>query len=171
MHAMHHARRRTTLAAIVAALPLISACASSDDAREPSDEIMPPSIAFASLVANEWSVASVDGAPPPSGCVPTLVFSDLVPSSGKDVFVGRAGGLAGVNRASAEVTVGPDDAIRFGPIIATRMAGPEPHMRFERAYLDALQGATAYTVSIDGMTLTITGGAKVVLSSTGESPR
>lgn len=171
MRTTRHARRRTVLVTLAAALPLLNACASSDDAREPSGETMPASIAFASLVVNEWTVTSVDGAPPPSGCTPTLAFSDLVPSGEKDVFVGRASGLAGVNRASSEAAVGPEDTIRFGPIIATRMAGPEPHMRFERAYLDALQGASAYTVSIDGMTLTITGSAKVVLNNAGESPR
>ncbi|MBU3683204.1 MAG: META domain-containing protein, partial [Phycisphaerales bacterium] len=51
---------------------------------------------------------------------------------------GRASGFAGVNRYFADVTFGsvtsPPEPLRFGPVGATRMAGPPERMALEGAF-------------------------------------
>lgn len=55
---------------------------------------------------------------------------------------GRASGFAGVNRYFADVTFGsvtvPPEPLRFGPVGATRMAGPPNRMALEEAFTSML---------------------------------
>ena len=55
---------------------------------------------------------------------------------------GRASGFAGVNRYFADVTFGsvtvPPEPLRFGPVGATRMAGPPERMALEEAFTSML---------------------------------
>ena len=60
----------------------------------------------------------------------------------------RVPGESAVNRRGGPYTVGPDAAMSVGPLVSTRMGGPEPAMRAEQAYLAVLEcGAGAGRVS------------------------
>jgi putative lipoprotein len=78
---------------------------------------------------------------------------------------GTAAGFAGCNRFSG--TFQTDGArLRFGPIVATRMACPEPTMQLETAFLGALDATTAY--ALDGKTLAFLAGERVAARFTRE---
>ena len=62
---------------------------------------------------------------------------------------GQISGHSGVNSYSGPYTLGPGQAFSVGDIASTEMAGPEPAMRAERAYLTLLGEATSYK-SADG---------------------
>jgi heat shock protein HslJ len=85
-----------------------------------------------------WSVSSID----PADFTITASFAD-----------GRIGGTSAVNSYGGPYTTGPDDAFSTGEIASTLMAGPEPAMRAEEAYMELLQAAASYEVA--GGTLTL----------------
>ena len=62
-------------------------------------------------------------------------------------------GDSGVNSYSGAYTAGGDGAFRAGPIAGTMMAGPQPAMDAEAAYLRRLEAAKAYAVSGDTLVL------------------
>jgi heat shock protein HslJ len=64
---------------------------------------------------------------------------------------GRLTGNGGVNTYSADYTTTPEGTITIGPIITTKMAGPQELMDQEAQYLAAL--ASAKTYSLHGKTL------------------
>ena len=66
---------------------------------------------------------------------------------------GKISGHSGVNSYSGSYTTGSNDAFSVGEIAATQMAGPEPAMRAERAYLTLLRQARSYSRA--GRTLTL----------------
>ncbi|MCA3006706.1 MAG: META domain-containing protein [Planctomycetaceae bacterium] len=115
-----------------------------------------------SRLAGEWTLKSVDGRAvslPAGGGErggPTLQF---------DEGFSRAAGLAGVNRYSAALdATGLDQGkLKFGPAIATRMAGPPELMRLETDFLGMLDKVDGWTLSQDGRTLTLTAGGKAGL--------
>ena len=63
---------------------------------------------------------------------------------------GRASGFAGVNRYFAEAKPGnaraQPEPLRFGPVGATRMAGPPERMELERAFTAMLEGVRSFSV-------------------------
>lgn len=97
-----------------------------------------------------WLVEEIAGARMQAP-VPTLEFRPD----------GRVGGKASCNNYGGAYKV-DDGRIEFGPMVATKMACPEPMMSQEHALLSALQGKLAYAVN--GAMLTIDGaeGRKVV---------
>ena len=60
----------------------------------------------------------------------------------------RASGLAGVNRFGGTYTV-QGDTLRFGPLMATKMAGTPEQNELERRYLDALAETTRWRLAND----------------------
>ena len=65
---------------------------------------------------------------------------------------GRASGFAGVNRYFAEATVGnainhANVPLRFGPVGATRMAGPPERMALEQAFTSMLGGVRSAAIA------------------------
>ena len=60
---------------------------------------------------------------------------------------GRATGRGGVNRFGSTYVVGPEDAIAFGTVASTRMAGPEAAMAQEAALLAALDDAARFDLT------------------------
>ncbi len=102
------------------------------------------------LENSAWLVEEIAGAKMQAP-VPTLEFRPD----------GRVGGKASCNNYGGAYKV-DGGRIDFGPMVATKMACPEPLMSQEHALLTALQGKVGYAVN--GNTLTIDGaeGRKVV---------
>jgi heat shock protein HslJ len=85
-----------------------------------------------------WTLNSLD----PSAFTITAAFKD-----------GRISGRSAVNTYSGAYTAGSDGDFGTRQLISTRMAGPEPAMRAETAYLTLLDGARSYSVADHTLTL------------------
>ena len=83
-----------------------------------------------------WTLSSLD----PGAFTITAMFAD-----------GKISGRSAVNSYSGPYTAGSDGAFSVGEIASTQMAGSEPAMRAEGAYLTLLQQARSY--SLAGRTL------------------
>ena len=66
---------------------------------------------------------------------------------------GRISGSSGVNTYGGPVKVGPGSAFSAGPLASTMMAGPEPAMRAESAYVTLLGQAKSFKVVSGTLTL------------------
>lgn len=73
-------------------------------------------------------------------------------------------GFSGVNQYSGPYTAGDDGALEIGDIASSLMAGPEPLMQAEGAYLKALKGCDGWEV--EGGTLTLKTGEEATLTFT-----
>lgn len=71
---------------------------------------------------------------------------------------GQISGNSGVNTYSGPCTLGPGEAFAAGPLAGTMMAGPEPAMRAEGAYLTLLDQAASYKMADGRLTLYDEGG-------------
>jgi len=90
-----------------------------------------------------WTVSSID----PANVMITAEFAQ-----------DRLSGNSGVNSYSGPYKLGPGDTFAGGPFAGTLMAGPEPTMRAESAYLQLLGQAKSYKVSHGTLTLYEEGG-------------
>ncbi len=86
----------------------------------------------------EWTLSSLN----PADFTITAQFAD-----------GKVSGNSGVNSYSGAYKTGPSDAFSVGQIAGTEMAGPEPAMRAEGAYLTLLSQATSFEVADGRLTL------------------
>jgi hypothetical protein len=71
---------------------------------------------------------------------------------------GRISGSTGVNAYGGPYTLGPGAVFSTGPLAVTLMAGSEPAMRVERAYLELLGQAKSYRLAGSRLTLYDQGG-------------
>jgi heat shock protein HslJ len=85
-----------------------------------------------------WSLSSLD----PNDFGITATFAD-----------GQISGASAVNSYGGPYTTGPGTAFSTGDLASTMMAGPEPAMRAETAYLTLLREAAAFKLSGDTLTL------------------
>ena len=85
-----------------------------------------------------WSLSSLD----PNDFTITAAFAD-----------GKISGKSAVNTYGGPYTEGPGDAFSVGDLASTMMAGPEPDMRAETAYLTLLAQAKSYKLDGGGLTL------------------
>lgn len=133
---------RTRLAVLAFALALGTAgCESAISNDETNDP----------LASRDWVALSILGKPviKPGGV--TMSFGE-----------GRVSGRGGCNRYSGTADYA-NGAIKVGPLISTKMACMEDGiMQQESAYLNALQGATRYTIGGDGKLTIATGGGAIV---------
>lgn len=63
------------------------------------------------------------------------------------------GGFSGVNQYGGPYTAGDDGSLEIGELASTMMAGPEPLMDAEQAYLELLRGCDGWAVDGDKLTL------------------
>lgn len=103
-------------------------------------------------IAGEWTLVTIGG----EEVAALLSADDRSPT----VRIGGDGGLsgfAGVNRINGSLDAEKLLSGRWeiGPMLSTKMAGPEPMMALEGRFLEALQSATA--VTLDGGRLTLSG--------------
>ena len=85
----------------------------------------------ATFEGTNWRVVAIDGEATPPTADYRMEFTG-----------GRAGGRFGCNRFGGTYAAA-GNTITFGPMIATRMACPEPAMSFENNGLKVLQQAVA----------------------------
>jgi putative lipoprotein len=91
----------------------------------------------------EWTLSSLDA----RDFEITAQFAD-----------GTISGRGGVNSYGGPYTVGARQSFKVGSIASTEMAGPEPAMRAEGAYLTLLGQARAYRLEAGRLTLLDAGG-------------
>jgi heat shock protein HslJ len=90
-----------------------------------------------------WTLVAVDGAPITAvGKKPTLEVSED----------GSVTGVGGVNRFNTNVEL-VDGRLSFGPVAATKMAGPPEAMDLENTYLARLGAVSSYEVGDDTLRL------------------
>lgn len=90
-----------------------------------------------------WTLSSLS----PSDFAITAAFAD-----------GEISGRSGVNSYGGPYRLGSGDSFAAGPLAVTQMAGPEPAMRAERAYLVLLGQARSYESTEGRFTLFDEGG-------------
>jgi heat shock protein HslJ len=117
--------RRSALLALGA---LLAACATSPAPRLDGTTWRLSAWSVSSLRADEFEI--------------TARFAD-----------GGVSGRSAVNTYTGAVTIGPGNAIAFGPMATTRMAGPEPAMRAEGIYLRLLGDARSWSIDDGKLTL------------------
>jgi heat shock protein HslJ len=96
----------------------------------------------------EWTLSSLD----PADFTITAQFAD-----------GQVSGNSCVNTYSGSYQAGPGEAFSVQQIAVTEMAGPEPAMRAESAYLTLLGQATSFKVADGRLTLYDQGGNESLL--------
>lgn len=169
-------RSCTGLSNAFVCLVLVAAGCSStmqrDDKR--ADQSGAGATRLPNIAGTEWSCIELigpDGASVPvTDQPPTIVIATA----------GKASGFAGVNRYFSEVTFGNSitnvTPIRFGPVGATRMAGPPERMQLEGAFtsmLERVQSAKVVTgsgTSAAGPTLVLSDGERVLARFTPGAP-
>jgi heat shock protein HslJ len=92
---------------------------------------------------SEWTLSSLS----PADFTITAAFAD-----------GQMSGRSGVNRYGGPYTLGSDHAFAVRQLSSTEMAGPEPAMRAESAYMKLLGQARSYRLGKGRLTL-LDGGA------------
>lgn len=90
-----------------------------------------------------WTISSIDPA--------TVTIS-------AGFAAGRIAGNGGVNSYSGPYKIGSDNTFSAGPLVATRLAGPEPAMRAEGAYVTLLAQAKSGKMADGKLTLYDKGG-------------
>jgi heat shock protein HslJ len=98
----------------------------------------PPTLEGTSWRLTGWTLSSLN----PEDFTITAAFAD-----------GKISGKSAVNNYNGPFTEGPGDAFSVGELISTMMAGPEPDMRAEQAYLTLLAQAKSYVLKDGGLTL------------------
>ena len=123
-------------------IPALAACGGSSSASTPATENAAEQAAAgpaggAGFVGPEWKLSSsaVDSVDLSTFGI-TITFTDT-----------EVSGSSGVNTYSGTFTSSPEGDMDFGPLVSTRMAGPEPAMKAEQSYLAALDAVSGYSVT------------------------
>jgi len=103
----------------------------------------PPALDGTQWRLTEWTLSSLDA----RDFDITAAFAD-----------GKISGHSGVNSYGGPYTVDARQSFKVGSIASTEMAGPEPAMRAEGAYLLLLGQARSYRVEAGRLTLLDAGG-------------
>ena len=127
---------------ILVSLVALAGCASGSDPLEGTNWRL-----------SEWTLSSLS----PADFTMTAQFAG-----------GQISGNSGVNSYSGPCEVGPGDGFEVGDIAGTTMAGPEPAMRAETAYLTLLRQARSFVVDEGRLTLYDENGNESLLFDVGE---
>jgi heat shock protein HslJ len=120
------------LTLIIGVPTLLAACGSASDAGDPTGV--------------EWTLKEGSGDTDMTRVGITARFED-----------GQLSGFSGVNQYSGPYTIDESGSFEAGPFAATLMAGPEPLMKAEQAYLKLLEGCDSYSVKNGTLTLSTDG--------------
>jgi heat shock protein HslJ len=103
-----------------------------------------------------WSVSSLD----PAQFTITADFAD-----------GHIGGTSAVNSYGGPYAAGSDGSFSVGELAQTQMAGPEPAMRAESAYMTLLGDAASYTIGDGTLVLYDANGNQSLIFTTAPEPK
>ncbi|MGE7473027.1 YbaY family lipoprotein [Bosea sp. NPDC003192] len=98
-----------------------------------------------------WRVESLRGRPLPEGARATLQIDSN----------GRVSAHGGCNGMGGQATI-RDRQIRFGPLVGTMMACPEPRMQVENQFRTALEATRSWRMERGALTLLSGRGARLV---------
>jgi heat shock protein HslJ len=130
------ARRPFLFLAVLALAGLVTSCNTAPER---------PTITW-SLTGTVWKLVELNGQP---------VGANKLPSLTLDAANGTVAGWAGVNRFTGTFRQ-QEAALSFGPVAATKMAGPENAMKLESEFLATLGRVTAWKA--DGLMLSLLAG-------------
>lgn len=99
-----------------------------------------------------WRVESLRGRPLPEGVRATL---KIEPD-------GRVSGHSGCNGMGGQATI-RDKTIRFGPLVGTMMACPEPRMQIENQFRAALEATRSWRIERGALVLLSGRGARLAV--------
>lgn len=122
---------KTLLAILIAASALLAACASSGEYQSLDDG---PTALFNNT---KWNLVRLGNQSIPTSAHINIAFDPE----------GRATGHAGVNAFFSQTTTGQDNALTFGPVGATKKAGPPEQMQRESDFLKALADTRAFRMT------------------------
>jgi len=88
-----------------------------------------------------------------TAAVMTLALSAALLTAAACGGSGKISGTSAVNTYGGPYTEGPGDAFSVGDLASTMMAGPEPDMRAEQAYLKLLSQVESCKLTARGLTL------------------
>jgi heat shock protein HslJ len=106
------------------------------------------------LAGTEWRLIEIQGK--------TVALTDVLrpPTLQFDSAAKRASGISGVNRFSGSYE-SSGAALKFGPLVGTKIGGPPAAMAIERAFLNSLAGVSSWNITSNRLELKA--GDKVVL--------
>lgn len=113
-----------------------------------------PAVASAATPSGKWRLASLEDTPSFDASKTELAFLDA----------GRAAMTVGCNRMSASASVS-GTALKFGPIMATKMACPPRLMALEASFQNAIGRTVTFKLDGDKLTL-IDASASIVATFT-----
>lgn len=147
-HGMNASLFHCALALVVAAG--VAGCTAT---RARTVEIDSPPHSRVALTSSAWTLTALNGEPvsvPAGAAAPSIHF---------DPATLRVSGNAGVNRFSGQYSL-QGASLTFGPLVATKMAGPEELNRLEIRFLQALEGTNRWRT--EGDSLEFLAGERVV---------
>lgn len=171
---MHRIRSAALPALLCLALAATSCSSPAHNGGTAGDPSAAGAAALPSLTGTDWNCIDLIGPDGSSVHVTDQPPTILIAADGK------VSGFAGVNRYFSEVTFGNSitnvTPIRFGPVGATRMAGPPERMQLEGAFtsmLERVRSAKVVTGSgtaAAGPTLVLSDGERVLARFTPGAP-
>ena len=134
--------RTAILALTLAAIAFAAGCGTSSGGSSGGGQTPPAPNAAAlggtSWRLSSWTLSSLD----PADFTITAHFAD-----------GRVGGKSAVNTYGGSYVTGSGGSFSEGQLVSTEMAGAEPDIRAEQAYIELLGKAASYKVNGDALTL------------------
>ena len=122
---------RTALPILAAAALAMTACQGNKPAPDPSEEKEQTDLTSGPAALYDstfWVIDTLRGVDVPTRAEVGITFNEQ----------GQAEGRSGVNNFFSQTTSGPNDALTFGVIGSTKMAGSQGDMEFEKAFFEML---------------------------------
>ena len=104
------------------------------------------------------------------GAARGLTPADPEVSTQMALAAGTASGNGGVNSFTSTYRAPDAGEVSFGPVAATRMAGPAPAMEQEAAFFDALESTARFEINEGNLVLSDLGNNTLVVLAPGTAP-
>lgn len=112
-------------------------------------------------LTGSWTLKSADALP----AIPDNILLMLRPAGSADGQSLGISGFSGVNHFTGTAGVNWSELrLSPGPLATTRKMGPEPRMKFEQAFLKALESVVTFRLKDDQLILSTLAGEELVFS-------
>lgn len=112
-------------------------------------------------LTGSWTLKSAASLPE----IPDNILLMLRPAGSADGQSLGVSGFSGVNHFTGAVSVNWSELrLNPGPLATTRKMGPEPRMKFEQAFLKALESVVTFRLKDDQLMLSTLAGEELVFS-------